>query len=96
MAVPDGEVRPVPGDSEDDLVLATSRLGRAEYLITCDQGLLDRGRHDGVTILSLYGFLPFLSRVDKCGDTCQARANIPAEPEQYYAFPTPRLHGDGL
>lgn len=62
VAVPDGEVRPVTGDPEDDLVLATSRLGRAEYLVTRDQGLLDLGRHDGVTILSPYDFLPLLPR----------------------------------
>jgi len=39
-------------------VLATSWLGRAEHLVTRDQGLLDLGRHDGVTILSPYDFLP--------------------------------------
>jgi putative PIN family toxin of toxin-antitoxin system len=60
VAVGDEEVRPVTGDPEDDLVLATSRLGQAEYLVTRDKGLIDLGHHDSVTILSPYDFLPLL------------------------------------
>ena len=62
VAVPDEAVRPVTGDPEDDLVLATSRLGRADYLVTRDRGLLDLGKHDGVAIISPYDFVPLLPR----------------------------------
>jgi putative PIN family toxin of toxin-antitoxin system len=62
VAMPDEAVRPVTGDPEDDLVLATARLGQANYLVTRDQGLLDLGRHDATTILSPYDFLPLLPR----------------------------------
>jgi predicted nucleic acid-binding protein len=62
VAVPDEAVRPVTGDPEDDLVLATSRLGRADYLVTRDQGLLDLGEHGDVTIIPPYDFLPLLLR----------------------------------
>src|SRR3954471_20977621 len=62
VAVPDEAIRPVTGDPEDDLVLATSRLGQADYLVTRDQGLLDLGRHDATTILSPYDFLRLLPR----------------------------------
>ena len=62
VAVPDEAVRPVTGDPEDDLVLATSRLGRADYLVTRDQGLLDLGEHGDVTIIPPYDFLPLLPR----------------------------------
>jgi uncharacterized protein len=62
VAVPDEAVRPVTGDPEDDLVLATAHLGRADYLVTRDKGLLDLGKHDGVAIISPYDFVPLLPR----------------------------------
>ena len=62
VAVPDEAIRPVTGDPEDDLVLATSRLGRADYLVTRDKGLLTLDHHDSVAILSPYDFLPLLAR----------------------------------
>jgi putative PIN family toxin of toxin-antitoxin system len=40
ILVPLQERLPITGDPEDDYVLATARLARAEYLITGDKGLL--------------------------------------------------------
>jgi putative PIN family toxin of toxin-antitoxin system len=62
VAVPEDAIEPVTGDPEDDLVLATARLGKAEYLVTRDQKLLDLSQHGGVTIISPYDFLPLLPR----------------------------------
>jgi uncharacterized protein len=39
------DIAPITGDPEDDAVLATVRLGRAEYLVTGDHGLLDLGAY---------------------------------------------------
>jgi putative PIN family toxin of toxin-antitoxin system len=50
----------VTGDPEDDAVLATVRLGRAEYLVTGDHGLLDLGVYAGARILSPRTFLGLL------------------------------------
>jgi putative PIN family toxin of toxin-antitoxin system len=62
VAVPHEAVQPVTGDPEDDLVLASARLGQADYLVTRDQGLLDLGKHGGVAVISPYDFLPLLPR----------------------------------
>lgn len=62
VAVPDEAVQPITGDPEDDLVLASARLGQAAYLVTRDRGLLDLGRQGEVTILSPHDFLPLLPR----------------------------------
>ncbi len=43
VAVSQGHVAPVTGDPEDDLVLATARLGGADYLVTGDKKLLELG-----------------------------------------------------
>jgi predicted nucleic acid-binding protein len=50
------------GDLEDDLVLASARLGKADYLVTRDKGLLDLTQHGGVPIVTPYDFLPLLPR----------------------------------
>jgi uncharacterized protein len=59
--VPD-DVTGVTGDPEDDAVLATVRLGRADYLVTGDRGLLDLGAHAGTRILSPRDFLAALGQ----------------------------------
>ena len=51
------DVIPVTGDPEDDAVLATVRVGRAEYLVTGDQGLLDLCEYTGARIVSPRSFL---------------------------------------
>jgi uncharacterized protein len=56
------DIVPVTGDPEDDAVLATARLGRADYLVTGDRGLLDLGRHGAARILTLRDFLATLDR----------------------------------
>ena len=62
VAVPEDAVEPVTGDPEDDLVLASAHLGKADYLVTRDAGLLGRGQYRSVTIVSPYDFLPLLPR----------------------------------
>jgi putative PIN family toxin of toxin-antitoxin system len=61
VAVPHEAIQPVSGDPEDDLVLASARLGQVDYLVTRDQGLLDLGHHGSVTIISPHDFLPLLT-----------------------------------
>lgn len=60
--VPEDAVIPVTGDPEVDLVLATARLGQAEYLITRDRGLLGLGRYESVVIIDPSDFLRVLGR----------------------------------
>lgn len=62
VAVPRGAVTSVTGDPEDDLVLATARLGNAEYLVTRDNGLLRLRQHDETMIVAPNDFLRFLPR----------------------------------
>ena len=57
VTVPPEEVRAVTGDPDDDTVLATARLGRAEYLVTGDRGLLSLGPYEGVRIVPPRQFL---------------------------------------
>ncbi len=47
-----GDIVPVTGDPEDDAVLATVRLGQADYLVTGDRGLLALGTYAGARIVS--------------------------------------------
>jgi predicted nucleic acid-binding protein len=54
------DVESVTGDPEDDAVLATVRLGLAEYLVTGDHGLLDLGTYAGARIVSPRTFLSLL------------------------------------
>jgi putative PIN family toxin of toxin-antitoxin system len=50
----------VTGDPEDDYVLATGRLARAEYLVTGDRGLLELGHYAGMAIVTPRTFLEIL------------------------------------
>jgi uncharacterized protein len=60
--VPDSEVRPITGDPEDDLVLATARLGQAAYLVTRDRRLLSLDSYEGTAIVDPSDFLRILGR----------------------------------
>jgi putative PIN family toxin of toxin-antitoxin system len=60
VLVPEHEVSVVTGDPEDDLVLATCRLARADYLVTGDRGLLELGSYAGVKIVTPREFLTIL------------------------------------
>jgi uncharacterized protein len=64
IVVPAHEVRPVTGDPEDDAVLATAKLGQADYLVTGDKGLLDLGTHEQTHIVSPREFLAALTQDD--------------------------------
>ncbi|MCL4552143.1 MAG: putative toxin-antitoxin system toxin component, PIN family [Candidatus Marsarchaeota archaeon] len=55
------EVIQVTGDPEDDYVLATAVLGKADYLVTGDRGLLALKEHRGVEILNPRAFLNLLA-----------------------------------
>lgn len=57
VALTPADIIPVTGDPEDDAVLATARLGRAEYLVTGDRGLLALSPYEGVRIVSPRRFL---------------------------------------
>jgi putative PIN family toxin of toxin-antitoxin system len=46
------DVEPVTGDPEDDYVLATVRLGQANYLITGNHGLLALATYAGARIIT--------------------------------------------
>lgn len=56
------DVASVTGDPEDDVVLATVRLGEAGYLVTGDRGLLDLGAYAGARIVSPRDFLTVLDQ----------------------------------
>jgi putative PIN family toxin of toxin-antitoxin system len=56
------ECRVVTGDPEDDYVLATGRLARADYLVTGDRGLLGLGEYEGVKIIRPREFLAALGQ----------------------------------
>lgn len=60
IAIPAVMVVPVTGDPEDDAVLATAHLGRADYLVTGDRRLLEMGTYDEVRILRPRDFLGIL------------------------------------
>lgn len=55
--VPAQAIAAVTGDPEDDLVLATACLGKAEYLVTRDQRLLDLRAHGDCRVISPQEFL---------------------------------------
>ena len=48
------------GDPEDDYVLATGRLARADYLVTGDRGLLDLVAYAGMRIVTPRAFVELL------------------------------------
>jgi putative PIN family toxin of toxin-antitoxin system len=60
IAIPPADVRPITGDPEDDAVLATARLGQADYLVTGDAGLLARSPYDGIPIITPRAFFELL------------------------------------
>lgn len=66
VTIPDEHLRPPPpgpgrrGDPEDDLVLATGRLARADYLVTGDRGLLELGSYEGMEIVTPRQFIALL------------------------------------
>ena len=62
VLVPAAERRVVTGDPEDDLVLAAGRLGRADYLVTGDKGLLALGNYEGMRIVSPREFVQILAQ----------------------------------
>lgn len=62
VVVPLVDRRVVTGDPEDDLVLATARLGAADHLVTGDNGLLELQRLEGIAIISPRAFVELLSR----------------------------------
>ena len=64
ILVPLQERHAVTGDPEDDYVLATARLARADYLVTGDKGLLALRRHAGVQIVSPREFIEILAQVE--------------------------------
>jgi predicted nucleic acid-binding protein len=49
------------GITEDDLVLATGRLAKADYLVTGDKGLLELEEHERMRIVSPRQFLEILA-----------------------------------
>jgi predicted nucleic acid-binding protein len=55
------ERRSVTGDPEDDLVLATGRLARVDYLVTGDRELLNLGQHGGMAIVNPRDFVQILA-----------------------------------
>lgn len=59
VVAPD-QVLPITGDPEDDTVLATARLGQAQYLVTGDEGLLARSPYEGIQIVRPRTFLELL------------------------------------
>ncbi len=60
IIVPFRERQVVTGDPEDDYVLATGRLARAEYLVTGDAGLLALRQYEGMQIVTPRTFLTLI------------------------------------
>ena len=57
------EVTDVTGDPEDDYVLATTRLGKAKYLVTGDRKLLALREHSESKIISPRDFLEAITQL---------------------------------
>lgn len=64
IEIPVEEERVVTGDPEDDYVLATVRLGQADYLVTGDHGLLALGHYARAMVLTPKDFLHQLPQKD--------------------------------
>src|SRR5581483_2791778 len=62
VLVPVHERQQVTGDPEDDYVLATGRIAKADYLVTGDKGLLDLSQHEGTRIISPRDFMELLDQ----------------------------------
>ena len=60
VTVSENQVPAVTGDPEDDLVLATAHLGRADYLVTGDKKLLGLQEHERVTIIRPSEFITIM------------------------------------
>jgi putative PIN family toxin of toxin-antitoxin system len=60
IPVPPEQHLTVTGDPEDDLVLATGRLGQADYLVSGDRHLLNLGQHEGTRIITPREFMAIL------------------------------------
>ena len=54
------DILPITGDPEDDTVLATARLGEADYLVTGDRGLLALGSYERTRIVTPRQFFDML------------------------------------
>ena len=54
------EIRVVPDDPDDDMVVATALAAEAEYLVTGDRHLLSLGSYQGVSMLKPARFLEVL------------------------------------
>jgi putative PIN family toxin of toxin-antitoxin system len=61
MVVPKHKLRVVRADPSDDRVLEASAEGRADYIVSGDQHLLDLGSYEGSEIVSAVRFLTVLS-----------------------------------
>lgn len=62
VVVPKKALIQVTGDPEDDYVLATAVVGKADYLVTGDAKLQDLGVYQRVEILSPKKFITLLNR----------------------------------
>src|SRR5438874_1258461 len=62
VSVSEYDIVAVTGDPEDDLVLATTRLGQADYLVTRDRRLLDLVTYASTPIVEPREFLSILAR----------------------------------
>jgi len=58
------DILAVTGDPEDDAVLATARLGKVDFLVTGDRGLLARSPYEGIEIVNPRTFLERLDADD--------------------------------
>jgi putative PIN family toxin of toxin-antitoxin system len=65
VPVPAREQLVVTADPEDDLVLATGRVARANYLVTGDGGLLALGAYQDLLIVTPRDFLAILDREEE-------------------------------
>jgi putative PIN family toxin of toxin-antitoxin system len=52
----------VPKDADDDIVLACALGGKADYIVSGDQHLLEMGRVEGIPVITVNGFLERLSQ----------------------------------
>ncbi len=62
VAVLPPAIVPVTGDPEDDAVLATAKLGAADYLVSGDRSLLTLGTYEGVAIIAPRRFMELLDQ----------------------------------
>lgn len=54
------EIPRVARDPDDDQILACAKEGRADYIVTGDQGLLNLKRYEGIPIVTPKAFLAIL------------------------------------